>query len=137
MPNACATLVPDQLRLNGQERLVEQLQSDRSITFICLAAITATFVVDLSMPLGVAVGVLHVVPVFISLSSQRRSITLGTAVVGTILTIVGFIASPIGGELWKVIVKSSLGHLCNFDINCSLSLAKEAETTICRALHTK
>ena len=85
---------------------------DGIILLVCLVLAMLTLAIDLAIPLGVAVGVLHVIPTLVSLSSERRSITLGVAVVGTLLTIVDYVASPIAGVApWVVIANRFLSIL--------------------------
>ena len=61
------------------------------------------FVIDLFIPLGVATGVLYIAAVLPSLRHRNSHLSLGTAVVCSLLTIIAFFASPAGGELWKVL----------------------------------
>lgn len=67
--------------------------------FIALAALAY----DLAMPLGVAAGVPYLVLVLIAQWSPWRTYIYYMAVLGTLLTIVGYLASPDGGIAWVVI----------------------------------
>jgi PAS domain S-box-containing protein len=60
------------------------------------------FFLDLSMELGVASGVLYVSLVLMALWAKQKRYVWGAAVVGTLLTILGYWLSPPGGEFWKV-----------------------------------
>ena len=60
------------------------------------------FLFDLSIELGVAGGVPYIAVVLIGLFSDKKNYFFLSAVLGTILTILGFYFSPEGGELWKV-----------------------------------
>ena len=88
--------------MKNQIKALDSVSQVKRIALGAVAALTI-FVFDLSLPLGVAGGVPYVVLVLISLWSPRRSTTWVAAVVGTVLTAVGFALSPPGGELWKVI----------------------------------
>ena len=66
------------------------------------------FILDLSLPLGVAGGVPYVALVLISLYSPWRHYALMLAVVGTGLTIVGYFFSPPAGISWMVMVNRLL-----------------------------
>jgi len=66
------------------------------------------FVIDLFIPLGVATGVLYIAAVLPSLRHRNSHLSLGTAVVCSLLTIIAFFASPAGGELWKVLFNRAL-----------------------------
>jgi PAS domain S-box-containing protein len=69
---------------------------------IFLAA--SIFSLDLSMELGIAGGVLYVALVLVALWAKQKRYVWGMAVLGTILTILGYWLSPPGGEFWKVAV---------------------------------
>jgi hypothetical protein len=71
-------------------------------TIILLAA--GVFALDLSFPLGVAVGVLYAVPVLVSLWIPRRRYTIVAAMAGTALTVLDLFISPLGNLVWIVIV---------------------------------
>ncbi len=66
------------------------------------------FVFDLLTPMGIAAGVLYVVPVLVALRSPQRLFVFGVGVGCTILTIVGFIVSPPGGIVWMAGVNRAL-----------------------------
>jgi PAS domain S-box-containing protein len=76
-----------------------------------LLLFAATFVLDMSVPLGVAGGVPYMAPVLLSLWLPQRRYALGFAIAGTALTIIGYLLSPSGGEEWKVIFNRSLAVL--------------------------
>lgn len=66
------------------------------------------FILDLSLPLGVAAGVPYVLVVLLSLWARRQSVTFSAGVLATLLTIAGFAFSPAGGESWKVMANRML-----------------------------
>jgi hypothetical protein len=65
-----------------------------------VAAMAAVFGIDLLLPLGVAVGMLYVIPVLLSLQLKRPRLTLLVGCGSTALTIVGYLISPPGGIQW-------------------------------------
>lgn len=72
-------------------------------------ALSATiFVIDSLTPLGVAGGVPHVVPVLIGMWIAWRPAIFILAVLGSLLTILGFYTSPEGGEYWQVLSNRGL-----------------------------
>ena len=86
-------------------------QSKKSGTpFIATQILVATgiFLTDQAIPLGVATGVLYIIPVLLGLLAKNRKLIYLGATLGTLLTIAGYLLSPPGGELWKVIVNRSL-----------------------------
>ncbi len=70
------------------------------ISFLLMVII---FIIDIFVPLGVAAGVPYMIPVLFSLWYRDRRLTLMIAVLGTILTVLGFFLSPHGGILWMVL----------------------------------
>ncbi len=79
------------------------------ITIIILSTVII-FIIDISIPLGVAAGVPYVIPVLFCLWSRWRRLTLIMAMVGTVLTLVGLLVSPSGGILWMVLFSCSLSN---------------------------
>lgn len=82
--------------------------SDSQIVVFCLFISGLIFVADSLTPLGVAGGVPYILVVLISLWSPSIKLPIGMAILGSILTTVGFYTSPSGGELWKVLSNRSL-----------------------------
>ena len=87
--------------LKGNANKKEETPSWLILISILIA--TGIFLLDLSIPLGVAAGVPYVVLVLISLWSPKKQYTYLMAITGTLLTFAGFFFSPAGGEMWKVL----------------------------------
>ncbi|GMT41946.1 MAG: hypothetical protein IEMM0002_0357 [bacterium] len=85
---------------------VENTDARLIVLSIVLAA--GIFLVDLALPLGVAAGVPYVALVLVSLWSPQRRFILIMAATGSLLTILGFLLSQSGGELWKVLANRFL-----------------------------
>ena len=68
----------------------------------------AILLLDISIPLGVADGVLYISLVLIALFIKNKKFIYIGAITGTFLTIIGFFLSPPGGELWQVLINRSL-----------------------------
>ena len=66
------------------------------------------FVIDTQVPLGVAEGMLYIVLVILGLMTGNRSFIIYAAVLGSVLNLLGFMVSPAGGELGKVIANRCL-----------------------------
>ncbi|MZH02736.1 MAG: PAS domain S-box protein, partial [Nitrospinae bacterium] len=66
------------------------------------------FVVDLMIPLGVAGGVPHIVPILLSYKLQDKKAIPLFAILGSVFTIIAFFLSPPGGEIWKVVTNRFL-----------------------------
>lgn len=64
--------------------------------------------IDISIPLGVAFGVLYVLLVRDTMRSLRWEVTLFVAIASTVLTLVGFALSPSGSTMWMVVTNRIL-----------------------------
>lgn len=76
--------------------------------WLCLVVAGIIFLIDLTLPLGVAGGVPYVLVVLIALSIPCRRCIVYFAVLGSVLTVLGYFTSPQGGEHWKVLANRSL-----------------------------
>jgi two-component sensor histidine kinase len=76
--------------------------------WLCLASAGVVFLIDISLPLGIAGGVPYVLVVLIALSIHARNAILYVAVLCSVLTVLGYFTSPIGGEPLKVLANRSL-----------------------------
>jgi PAS domain S-box-containing protein len=81
--------------------------------FLLLEVLLAAgiFYLDLSMELGVAGGVLYVSLVLVALWAKQKRYVWAMAVLGTFLTILGYMISPSGGELWKAVMNRVISLL--------------------------
>lgn len=76
---------------------------------VILAAIASVvLVIDIAAPLGVSAGILYVVVILAALVSKKSSTPIIWASICTVLTLVGYYASPLGGELWNVTINRAL-----------------------------
>src|SRR5574341_1660873 len=94
----------------------------------CLVA--AIFIVDLYLPLGVAVPMAYVVPVLLSLWLADRRFTIVAAAVGTLLTVAGIFNSPKGGVLWIALVNRGLAITVIWTTAALVLLHKQAQEDI-------
>lgn len=78
------------------------------IHFGVVTLFVAGIIFDLLIPLGVAAGVVYVLPVLVTYGFESRRTTYIATILGVVLTLCGFITSPDGGELWKVIANRVL-----------------------------
>lgn len=88
---------------------------------VTLVTVAGIFVLDLLLPLGVAVGMLYVAPVLISSWSPRQAFTLAVAMASMSLTLLGFLLSPLGGTLGMAVANCSL-TLCAILVTAILAL---------------
>lgn len=66
------------------------------------------FICDWLTELGVAIGVAYVLVIWMANTIQHRHAVWIAAIVCSVLVFVGFLKSPAGGELWKVITNRTL-----------------------------
>jgi hypothetical protein len=78
------------------------------LNLFCALLLAMILLLDLFIPLGVAVGVLYVVPVLLSLWSSKKGFTVLVAVVASVLTIGAYFYKPAVPEMWKVLFNRSL-----------------------------
>ncbi len=62
------------------------------------------FIADLALPLGIAGGVPYILVILISIRHRNPQLPFWTASACSLLTIVGIFLSPLGSELWIVLV---------------------------------
>ncbi len=88
--------------------MIDDKRKRRKVVIAAIALAGLVFIFDLSLPRGVAGGVPYVAVLLVSLWSPKRSDVLRAAVLCTALTAIGYLFSPAGGELWKVLANRGL-----------------------------
>jgi len=81
---------------------------DGALAGIAAALCLAIFVIDLTLPLGVAGGVPYVAPVMLGVGSSRRRLVTSVAVAATLLTLIGWGLSPQGIDAQEYVVANRL-----------------------------
>lgn len=89
---------------SGQQS--KETQTRFFLAGLVLAA--AIFLVDIQIPLGVAAGVPYIAVVLLAQWHGLRRTILYAALLGSLLTVLGFFLSPPGGEPWKVLSNRAL-----------------------------
>ncbi|WP_261835190.1 response regulator [Vibrio ishigakensis] len=110
--------------------IVNKVRGSLQLQYILLTVIALIgFAIDLTIPLGVAFGVYYVIVILVSLAFNNTSMTLFWAVTCSLLTVIGFLISPDGGEMWKVIFNRviSVGAILTVAIVSLLVLKKNKE----------
>ncbi len=79
--------------------------------FACGSLMVMILLLDLSIPLGVAVSVSYIAVVLISLWSPQKRFTLIIGIACSILTVGAFLYKPPAPEMWKVIFNRTLSLL--------------------------
>lgn len=78
------------------------------LNLFCLLFTIMILLLDLSIPLGVAIGVLYIFPILLSLWSQGKGFTVFVAVVSSAFVIGVFFYQPPVAEMWKVLFNRAL-----------------------------
>lgn len=86
------------------------IQNYTNILFVIVLSLII-LVIDMVIPLGVAVAVPYIAPIFISLWVKNKSYILTVSVTTTFFALLGFILSPPGGILWMVVTNRLLAIL--------------------------
>ena len=94
--------------MEPNKRHQEQNNTPIQFYFGSLVLALVIFYIDLNLPLGVAGGVPYVALVLVAIWAPKVRHVYLMAILGTILTILGFYLSPSGGELWKVLANRAL-----------------------------
>lgn len=81
------------------------------VHLICGVLILTFFLIDLLVPLGVAIGVLYIIPIMLSMWTSRREATLILAIVTSLLVLAGYLFSPPGPSAWQSIINRGLSLL--------------------------
>ena len=87
----------------------QQTQADHAMTAVIMALIGIVFVLDLLSPLGIVIWVLYVIPLGLTTWSPVRRLLPGSAVVCSVLLILGYIYSPSGVLFEYAVINRSLG----------------------------
>lgn len=93
--------------IKQQRRYVRSLPVPVCIALSVLISY-AVFIFDISLPLGVAGGVPYVALVLVGLWFPQRNAAIGLALVGTALTITGYVLSTEMGIPWMVLTNRGL-----------------------------
>ena len=78
------------------------------VHFTCFLLALAVFILDMNIPLGVAGGVPYIAVILITMYAQSKNVIILYACICSLLTLIGYYTSPVGGEHWKVIFNRCL-----------------------------
>jgi hypothetical protein len=94
--------------------VIENKKSNKStyrLLLFCCLLIVLIFLVDILIPLGVAIAVLYIAVVWVSFWSPQRSFVIIIAIVCSMLTVGCIFIQPAVPEMWKVIFNRCLALL--------------------------
>ena len=101
-----------------------------SILALSLVLAAAIFTLDVSLSVGVTIAVVYLAPVAVSVFNRKPSLTLIISGFVTVLSILGFLLSPVGVTSWIGVVNRALAIAVIWLVTfCSLARIK-METTI-------
>ncbi|MCF2858500.1 hypothetical protein L1286_13515 [Pseudoalteromonas sp. SMS1] len=103
-------------------KMTTQHANSNLVMLISILAMCVVFAVDSHIPLGVAGGVPHIIPILISLWAKNIRFTLILAVLCSLFTVIAYFSSPSGGELWKVLFNRGIALLAIW--SCALLTIK-------------
>ncbi len=93
--------------MNRDERSGADARSKRQSLPVLYSTCAVTFIsvllLDLYIPLGVAVGVLYVVVVLLTLWTPQSKVTFVVAIMSSLLITAAFLYKPPVAEMWKVL----------------------------------
>ncbi|MCK5546352.1 MAG: PAS domain S-box protein [Rhodospirillaceae bacterium] len=109
--------------------------ADTNLKMILIAvAVAATiFIIDISLPLGVAAGVPYVALVLLGIWLPRPQHIYFLAILGSVLTIIGYLVSPSGGVLWVVLANRGLALFAIWITAILIASRKQAEIELRKA----
>ncbi len=100
--------------------------------YLLIGSIAAAgiFIVDASLPLGIADGMLYVALVLLGMMARNRKLIIMAAIVSSILNLLGYFFSPPGGELTNVITNRILAFVTIWMTAILCLLKNKADETL-------
>lgn len=112
------------------------LGASQRVIALTLVLSICIFMIDISVPLGVAGGVLYFVVILVSLAARSRGFIIYVAILCSVLTVLGYFFSPAGGEPWKVMANRVLAYLVIW-ITTMLSLKRRVAEDALNEAHNE
>lgn len=88
--------------------MFESMNTNRVAIAVAALLAVAVLLFDIALPLGVAAGVPYVALVLVGVWLPRPWHIILLAVIGTLLTLIGYLLSPAGGIAWMVLTNRAL-----------------------------
>ncbi|MCK5520502.1 MAG: PAS domain S-box protein, partial [Candidatus Marinimicrobia bacterium] len=115
-----------------------KLSKQAMIKIGILSLTLSIFILDLQIPLGVAIGELYSIIILLTIFVKNKKSTVVLSTVLTIIIILGYYLSPEGGELWKIIFNRIFSILLIWIIGGVILKRKSLEfsnDTLLKTLH--
>lgn len=106
------------------DSLDNKVRSTFGLYIACGLLMVMILILDLSIPLGVAMGVPYIAVVLISLWFPQNKMTVFIAVICSMLTIGAYFYKPAVAEMWKVLFNRSLALFAIW-VTASLGLQRK------------
>ena len=101
----------------------------------CLVSFVMMIMIDALTPVGVATGVLYIIPVGMTLWSKNRQLTYIVAVISSFLDPIGYFVSPTGVPAYYVIFNRSIGLMIIWLLAALVIQRKYTEEAMGRAVY--
>ncbi len=105
------------------------MKADKHLILAVLMA-GIIFVVDLTIPLGVAFGVPYIIVILVTTQTPHRNAVIAAAIFCTFLVLLGLYYSPEGGEAWKVYFNRAIAVFAIWIVALLGLFSKEKETLL-------
>ena len=102
------------------------ISQPKVLTSTCFLLCIVIFTIDITLPLGVAAGVPYIIVILTTLYIPDKKPTLVFAIITSALVITGMLASPTGGEEWKVLFNRFLALFAIWSTAFIIILRKKA-----------
>ncbi|GJQ58603.1 MAG: hypothetical protein SCALA701_14040 [Candidatus Scalindua sp.] len=101
---------------------------------VCGLLTLIILILDLSIPLGVAVAIPYIAIVVLSFSSPNKKFTIFMSIICSLLTIVGFFFSPQGEKMWVAITNRLLTLFAIWIVHFLVSQKRELDRKLLHGL---
>lgn len=120
---------------NSALELIDQVRRNRNAWTDGYAVVLTlmVFSADLSMPLGIATGIMYVIVVLIAFNLTRRGQSYWYATVVTAFIALGYQLSPEGAESWIVMVNRGMSVIVVWIVATLINRVKQSEADILEA----
>lgn len=108
------------------------MENKRNIA-VAISLTIGIFFITVLTPVGYAVWLLYLIPMFVAAPALRRSHIPMLPTLGTLLTIAGYFLSPSGGSTARAIANRTMGVLILWSISFLIMRWKDAEKAVERS----
>lgn len=88
------------------------------------------FILDIQVPIGYAVYLLYLIPIFLTAPALEPLSVLFLPAIGTVLTIASYFLEPPGGDLTRAMINRGLGIFALWAISFIIMMRRKAEDAL-------